>query len=75
MHDRAGVLAQIAKILGDNRISILSVIQKGGHELEKPVAIVMVTHESVEEDIRKALAIIDKLPFVTEKTQLIRINS
>ncbi len=76
VHDLAGVLAQIAKILGDNQISILSVIQKGGaDEPEKPVAIVMVTHESVEENIQKALGVIDKLPFVTEKTQLIRINS
>jgi homoserine dehydrogenase len=71
--DQPGVLAQIAGALGDFGISIESMIQKGRSE-EKTVPIVIMTHEAREEDIRKALAVIDALDIVREKTHLIRIE-
>ena len=71
--DRPGVLSKISGILGQNNISISSVIQKG-REIRGSVPIVMMTHEAREADVRKALAKIDKLDVVTDKSTLIRIE-
>ena len=71
--DRPGVLSKISGILGQNNISISSVIQKG-REIRGSVPIVMMTHEAREADVRKALAEIDKLDVVTDKSILIRIE-
>ncbi len=72
--DSPGVLSKISGILGENRISIASVIQKGRHE-EASVPIVMLTHEAVESHVRRALAEIDRLDVVTSRTQVIRIEN
>ena len=71
--DRPGVLSKISGILGENNISISSMIQKG-REIEGAVPIVMMTHEARERDIRKALDEIDRLPVVHDKTVFIRIE-
>ncbi len=64
--DQPGVLAAIAKILGEQRVSIASVIQKERKEKEI-VPIVMMTHYAKEKDIQRALREIDKLPIVKER--------
>jgi homoserine dehydrogenase len=69
--DQPGVLAAISRILGEHRISIEAVIQKGRQD-QGPVPIVMLTHEAREADVQKALAIIDALPVIAEPTMLIR---
>jgi homoserine dehydrogenase len=69
--DQPGVLASISRILGDHRISIEAVIQKGRQD-QGPVPIVMLTHEAREADVRKALAIIDGLAVIAEPTMFIR---
>ena len=71
--DKPGVLSKIAGILGDNSISISSVIQKG-RELNGSVPIVMLTHEAMESDVIKALALIDRLDVLTDKTMMIRVE-
>ena len=71
--DRPGVLSTIAGILGENRISIAAVIQKG-RQIEGAVPVVMITHEAVERDVREALAKIDRLEIVTAPTRMIRIE-
>lgn len=71
--DRPGVLSKISGILGENNISISSMIQKG-REIEGAVPIVMMTHEAREKDVTKALDEIDKLPVVHDKTVFIRIE-
>jgi len=71
--DRPGVLSKISGILGKNNISISSVIQKG-RKIRGSVPIVMMTHEAREADVSRALAKIDKLDVVTDKTTLIRIE-
>ncbi|MDO8444908.1 MAG: homoserine dehydrogenase [Deltaproteobacteria bacterium] len=71
--DRPGVLSKISGILGENNISISSMIQKG-REIEGAVPIVMMTHEARERDVRKALDEIDRLPVVHDKTVFIRIE-
>ena len=71
--DKPGVLSKIAGILGDNRISISSVIQKG-RQVKGAVPIVMLTHEARESDVIKALKSIDRLEVLTDKTMMIRVE-
>jgi homoserine dehydrogenase len=72
--DRPGVLAQVAGILGQHEISLLSVLQKGRAHGEA-VPVVMMTHEARERDMRAALAGIDKLPVVAARTTMIRVEA
>jgi homoserine dehydrogenase len=72
--DRPGVLSKIAGILGNNNISIASVIQKG-REVEGAVPIVMLTHEARECDVRRALSEIDQLDVLQAPTRFIRIEN
>ena len=71
--DQAGVLSKISGILGENNISIASVIQKGRKE-EGAVPVVMTTHKAREKDVRIALGKIAELDVVHEKTTVIRIE-
>jgi homoserine dehydrogenase len=71
--DNPGVLSTISGLLGKYNISISSVIQKG-RKAGGPVAVVMMTHRAIERDVRRALAEIDRLPSVVDKTVLIRVE-
>jgi homoserine dehydrogenase len=71
--DRPGVLAQIAGILGDHAISISEVVQEGKPPGERPVTIVVTTHAARERNVEAALAGINRLTAVVEKTRLLRI--
>ncbi len=72
-HDRPGVLSRVAGILGDNDISIASVIQKG-RATGEAVPVVMMTHEARERDMRQALAAIDRMADVPLPTTMIRVE-
>ena len=72
--DQPGVLAQIAGVLGQHRISIESMIQPHRHEADA-VPIVLMTHEAVERDVRAALAEIDQLPAICGNSLLVRIEN
>jgi len=71
--DRPGVLSKISGILGENYISIATVIQKARIE-NSAVPIVMTTYEAREKNVRQALKVIDKLDIVMDNTMLIRIE-
>ncbi len=71
--DRPGVLGQLTQILGDHEISISQVVQEGPREPERPVRVVVLTHEAQESNVRHALAQIDKLTAVVEPAALVRI--
>ncbi|HOW57878.1 MAG TPA: homoserine dehydrogenase [Smithellaceae bacterium] len=71
--DRPGILSKIAGILGENNISIATVIQKARQE-ESAVPVVMTTYKAKEKNVQKALKKIDKLDIVQDKTVLIRIE-
>jgi homoserine dehydrogenase len=71
--DRPGVLSRVAGILGENNISIVSVIQKG-RATGEAVPVVMMTHEAQERDMRTALAAIDRLRVVSSPTTMIRVE-
>lgn len=71
--DRPGVLGQLTAVLGDHEISIAQVVQEGPREAERPVNVVMLTHEAVEGNLQHALTQISKLASVVERVQVVRI--
>jgi homoserine dehydrogenase len=71
--DRPGVLSKLSGILGKHKISIHSVIQKGRRN-KGGVSIFLLTHESREAALRKALDQIDRLSLTRAKTMVIRIE-
>ena len=67
------MLSMISGILGKHQISIAAVIQKGRHADWVPL--VMITHDALESNVRKALDEINKLDVVLAPTSLIRIEN
>ncbi len=72
--DRAGVLAQIAGVLGDLGISIASVIQKNADDAAQTAEMVVMTHPAQEAAMQEALRQMDGLEEVTEVGNLIRVE-
>lgn len=72
--DRAGVLAQIASILGDLDISIASVLQKKADEASQTAEIVVMTHPAKEAHMRQAVRRMEGLAVVKEVSSLIRVE-
>jgi homoserine dehydrogenase len=71
--DKPGVLAKISGVLAKFGISIASVTQKERRKT-KVVPIVMIIHEAKEKSLRHALAEIDRLDAIKEKSIAIRIE-
>ncbi len=71
--DKPGVLAKISKILGENEISISSVIQKQDNP-KKAVPIIMLTHKAKEKNVKKAIEKINKLDVIKKETIIIRLE-
>jgi len=69
--DKPGVLAAISGILGEYKISIVSVIQKERGEV---VPVIMLTHEAKEGNLKNALEKIDKLETIKDKTLVVRVE-
>jgi homoserine dehydrogenase len=70
--DKPKVLAAIAAILGENQISIASVMQKEGGG-ENCVPVIILTHKAIEKNVRAAIIEIEKMDFIKKKTHVIRI--
>ena len=68
--DRPGVLAQIAKVLGDNGISVKSVVQRGFGE---DARLVMVVHECLESRFAAAVEEIAELGDLRSPPRSIRV--
>ncbi len=73
--DRPGVLAQIARVLAEEHISIASVIQKERDLQGGTVPLVIVTHEAPEAAMQRALQALDGLEIVEGQARLIRIET
>lgn len=71
--DKPGVMSRITGVLGKNSISISSMIQKG-RRVDEAVPVVMMTHEAIEHNVRKALAEIDTMDCVAGATVVIRVE-
>lgn len=72
--DQPGVLSKISGILGEQGISIASMIQPE-RDIGGSTPIVLMTHQSCEGNVRKAISEIDQLDVISEKTHFIRIES
>lgn len=73
--DRAGVLAQIARVFADHRISIASVIQKETDETAQTAEIVIMTHLASEAAMQRTLSELQRLPEVREVGNFVRVES
>ncbi|MHC1549334.1 homoserine dehydrogenase [Phyllobacterium sp. K27] len=76
VHDRAGVFAAIAKRMADNDISLESIVQRqsADSQPEATKTVILVTHETTEAAVKKALDGIVKDGHATDKPQMIRIE-
>ncbi|MGB6119872.1 MAG: homoserine dehydrogenase [Mesorhizobium sp.] len=75
VHDRTGVFAGVAKRMADNAISLESIVQRSaGEEKRNEKTVILVTHETTEAAVRKAVEGITKDGHLTDKPQVIRIE-
>ena len=71
--DRPGVIGIIATTLGNHNVSISSIDQSERHD-DDFVPIIFTTDEANEQDIKNAVAEIEKNSFIKATTQFIRIE-
>jgi homoserine dehydrogenase len=75
VHDRIGVFAAIARRMADNDISLESIVQHAdGKEALAQKTVILVTHETTEAAVRKAVEGVTKDGHLTSKPQVIRIE-
>jgi homoserine dehydrogenase len=68
--DRPGVLAAVMQTLGEQGVSIKSVVQRG---LGENARLVMVTHQVLESSLREAIAQVGEFDFVRSVPRTIRV--
>lgn len=76
VEDRAGVFASIATRMADNKISLESIVQRAKRpgNLNGPQTIILVTHATREDSVRKAVAAIKSEGYLVGEPQVIRIE-
>ncbi len=74
VEDQPSVLSKITGILGENNISIVSAIQRGEWLKNGTMPLVLITHETTGKNIYNSIERIDKLPFVVDKTLVMRVE-
>ncbi len=72
--DQPSVLSKITGILGEHNISIVSAIQRGEWLRNGIIPLVLITHETEGRNIFNSVERIDKLPFVRDKTLVMRVE-
>lgn len=72
--DKAGVLADITRILADRSISIDAFLQKEADEGANQTDIIILTHQTQEKNANAAIAQIEALPTVSGKVTRIRME-
>ncbi|OAM90935.1 homoserine dehydrogenase [Termitidicoccus mucosus] len=72
--DKPGVLARVAAIFRDNKISIASVVQPESQAVNN-VPLIITTHETKESALQKALREISRLPEVKTKPVVLRVEN
>lgn len=73
--DRTGVFASIATKMAHNNISLESIVQRSEHAAaDAPVTIILVTHATMEDAVRKAVAAIKSEGYLVGEPQVIRIE-
>lgn len=75
VHDRVGVFAMIAKRMADNGISLESIMQHANGDVgPEQKTVILVTDETTESAVRKAVEAITKDGLLVDKPQVIRIE-
>lgn len=77
LHDRPGAVAAIATILADAKISIESIVQRGKKDKEETrttASFILITHDTLETSIQKAMERIEKDGHVAKAPRVIRIE-
>jgi homoserine dehydrogenase len=69
--DKPGVLSKVTGILGDHGISIRALSQKPEHDAEN-VPVIILTHTAKNSRVMRALAEIDALDIIRDRTRVIR---
>lgn len=73
--DQPGVVAAVSKILGDNKISISSILQKESIYAEKNNAsLLILTHSANEGAVKHSISLMEELDCVNENVVLIRVE-
>ena len=72
--DRHGVLAKISRVMGDNLISISSVIQKESDISADVAEIVLMTYPAKEQAMQQAMREIEHLDVVREISNFVRVE-
>src|SRR5574344_425910 len=70
--DKTGTLAKVAKVFGDNSISIENMMQKA--KKDEKANLLLTTHTCVEKDILKAIYELEHSQVVLKKPAMIRIE-
>ncbi|BDD94516.1 homoserine dehydrogenase [Pandoraea cepalis] len=73
--DRAGVMAELTRILADLDISIDALLQKESREGEHQTDIIILTHQTQEKHINSAIAKIESMDTVLSKVTRIRMEA
>jgi homoserine dehydrogenase len=68
--DEPGVLASVTRVLGEQEVSIRSVLQRG---MGEGARLVMVTHAVPESRLRAAIALLEEFEFVRSSPRTIRV--
>ena len=75
VHDRVGVFAAVARRMADAGISLESIVQRAMEPADDSrKTVILVTHETTEAAVRKAIDGITKDGHLTDKPQVIRIE-
>ena len=72
--DQSGVLGQIARILGEEDISLAAVLQKDTNLEAQTAEIVITTHAAREASVQRSLQRVSELSVVGEVSSLLRIE-
>lgn len=82
--DRPGAFAAIATRMAEQEISLKSIVQRppidqmedaaSNRPTDRPMPVVMITHETTEAAVQKAFSLIEEDGHVVEKPQMIRIE-
>lgn len=75
VHDRTGVFAALARRMADNDISLESIVQHAhGKAEDKQKTVILVTHETTEAAVRRAVDGVTEDGLLVDKPQVIRIE-
>ncbi len=75
--DKPGVLSRISGVLGKYKVSIASVYQEESpnQRNKTSVPVIILTHPAVEENILKAVEVINRLPIIKKKTVNFKVEN